>query len=107
MESRNVSETLNRVRLCVLSWSNLSDFPLLHPPPPLLPHVSSIYASPQSYELIPSSPDLLVSLSFLLHQHPYHFWFITPCVKAGFTSNLNKTVAFGKTPGLESEIPTI
>lgn len=34
MESRNVSETLNRVRLCVLSKSNLSDFPLLHSSPP-------------------------------------------------------------------------
>jgi len=74
----------------------------LPPLPP--PHISSIDVSPQSNKFILFSPNLQISLSLLLHQHPYHFfcwsirppfallWFIIAGVRVNTTSNSNKTL---------------
>lgn len=58
MESRNVSETLNRVCVCSHSPTCL-DFPLLHrSPSSSSSHLLYIYASPQSNKFILSSSNL-------------------------------------------------
>lgn len=68
--------------------------------PPFLLLTSPLYTL--LHRAINSSSLLQISLSFLLHQHPYHFfcksslptfaliWFITPRVKASTTTNSNK-----------------